>query len=72
MRHHLSRVAVAAMAAAGVFGLGYWTGLPDPGAPKGLPALSGIVPAPLQLRLERDVDALGKRLTAESAANMKQ
>ena len=61
-KHHLPRMAIAAMSLAAVFGLGYWTGLPDPGAPAPAPvpkAASGM-PADLGLRFEYDIDAMAQ------------
>lgn len=65
-RHHLPRLVITVVAAAAVFGLGYWRGLSDPGVPQLPSVVRTDMPIQLQLRFDRDVDALSRRHGADS------
>ena len=67
-RHHLPRLVITVVAAAAVFGLGYWRGLSDPGVPQLPSVVRTDMPIQLQLRFDRDVDALSRRHGADSDA----
>jgi hypothetical protein len=54
------------MAAAAVFGLGYWRGLSVPDVPQLPSVVRTDMPIQLQLRFDRDVDALSRRHGADS------